>query len=205
MEKKVTTGEKIRHLRLEQNLTQKALATKCGMYESQIRKYETGKANPKIETLQKIANALNVPVGELRSDVAIMIDNFIEHIDTIYTAAETLEYNRIIDKQKDGNGYTPYDVRFVSDFIKNNSKVRELFVIMGLKSQETNLSHILDAYETLNGNGRAEAAKRIEELTEIERYTKPDEWFKGKMTKKDIGKSVEAYLNDDAPPEPPEE
>ena len=51
------------------------------MYESQIRKYETGKANPKIETLQKIADALNVPINELRSDIAVMVDNFINSIE----------------------------------------------------------------------------------------------------------------------------
>lgn len=80
MEKKVTIGEKIRHLRLKQNLTQKALANKCGMYESQMRKYETGKANPKIETLQKIADALNVPINELRSDIAVTVDKFINSL-----------------------------------------------------------------------------------------------------------------------------
>lgn len=205
MEKKLTTGEKIKHLRLERNLTQKALASKCGMYESQIRKYETGKANPKIETLQKIANALNVPINELRSDIEIMAEKITDYVDAIFIAEEVTEYNRIIDKQKDGNGFTPYDIQFVSDFIQKNSKARELFVITGLKSQETNLSHIFDAYEELNVKGREEAAKRIGELTEIECYTKPDKWFKGRPTKEEIDKAVTAYLNEDKPPEPPQE
>lgn len=205
MEKKLTTGEKIKHLRLERNLTQKALANKCGMYESQIRKYETGKANPKIETLQKIAKALNVSINELRSDIEIMAEKFTDYVDAIFIAEEVCEYNRIIDKQKDGNGFTPYDIQFVSDFIKKNSKVRELFVITGLKSQETNLSHIFDAYEELNDKGREEAAKRIQELTEIERYAKPDKWFKGRPAKEEIDKAVEAYLNDDNQDEPPQE
>ena len=55
-------GENIRRLRKEKGLTQKELGNLCGMYESQIRKYELGKANPKKETLYKIADALKVDV-----------------------------------------------------------------------------------------------------------------------------------------------
>ena len=54
---RLTTGEKIKKTRIQKEFTQKQLAEKCGMYESQIRKYESGKINPKIETLQKIATA----------------------------------------------------------------------------------------------------------------------------------------------------
>lgn len=59
------TGSKIKEIRQQKGLTQKQLGDMCGMYESQIRKYETGKANPKIETLQKIADALDVYIGKL--------------------------------------------------------------------------------------------------------------------------------------------
>ncbi len=204
MEKKVTTGEKIRHLRLERNLTQKALANKCGMYESQIRKYETGKANPKIETLQKIADALNVPINELRSDIAVMVDNFINSIDSVFIEANVLEYNRIIDKSKKGDGFTPYEKRFISDYMDKSPLVKEWFIENGLKSKEQNLERIQSAYDRLNIEGRKEAAKRIEELTEIECYTKPEECLKGRPTKEEIGKAVTTYLNDDNPDKPPQ-
>ena len=59
------SGVKIKEYRLKKNLTQKELATRCCMYESQIRKYELGTANPKIETLEKIANALDISVSQL--------------------------------------------------------------------------------------------------------------------------------------------
>ena len=58
-------NNRIRQIRLEKGLTQKQLAEKSGMYESQIRKYETGKALPKINTLKKIADSLDVPVSDL--------------------------------------------------------------------------------------------------------------------------------------------
>ena len=40
---RLTTGEKIKKTRIQKEFTQKQLAEKCGMYESQIRKYESGK------------------------------------------------------------------------------------------------------------------------------------------------------------------
>ena len=71
---KLTTGEKIKKNRTQKGFTQKQLAQKCSMYESQIRKYETGKIHPKSETLQKIANALQVSVNSLRSDSELEMD-----------------------------------------------------------------------------------------------------------------------------------
>lgn len=56
---------KLKEARQKKGLTQKQLGDKCGMYESQIRRYELGSLNPKIETLQKIADALDVPVSEV--------------------------------------------------------------------------------------------------------------------------------------------
>ena len=47
--------------------------------------------------------------------------------------------------------------------------VKEWFIENVLKSKEQNLERIQSAYDRLNIEGRKEAAKRIEELTEIER------------------------------------
>lgn len=194
-------GKNIRILRKEKGLTQKALSKKTGIAEITIRQYEAGKYIPKYDNMLKLAIALNVSTREILS-----YDNMIGDIDPtgdiVYERADILEYNRIISKQKSGDGFTPYDIRFISDFIKDNPLIREWFVVNGLKSQEKNLHHIQDSYEHLNDEGRKEAAKRIEELTEIERYTKPEEWFKGRPTKEEIDKAVTAYLNDDTPDDP---
>lgn len=55
-----TTGEKIKQARLNAHMTQKQLAEKCGMADSAIRKYESGKVTPKVETAKKIAAALDI-------------------------------------------------------------------------------------------------------------------------------------------------
>ena len=59
-------GENIKRIRKEKGLTQKTLGELCKINEVQIRQYELGKANPKIETIQKIANALGVSEYELQ-------------------------------------------------------------------------------------------------------------------------------------------
>ena len=56
---------KIRKLRIEIGLTQKELGAKCGIDEANIRKYESGKQKPKIDTLKKIADALGVQITDI--------------------------------------------------------------------------------------------------------------------------------------------
>ena len=65
----MSIGENIRKLRLQRNLTQKELGDLCGMADSAIRRYESNRANPKIETLEKIAKALGTtPFGIINYD-----------------------------------------------------------------------------------------------------------------------------------------
>ncbi len=63
----MTLGENIKRIRQEKGLTQKQLGNLCNppMADSAIRRYEAGKANPKTETVLKIAKALGVPVSYL--------------------------------------------------------------------------------------------------------------------------------------------
>ena len=61
-------GERIRQLRKEKGFTQKQLGDLCSMADSAIRRYESGRQNPKKETLQKIASALGVLPGDLLQD-----------------------------------------------------------------------------------------------------------------------------------------
>ena len=51
--------EKLIKARLEANLTQKELAQKCGMKQSNISRLESGKSNPTIRFLEKLANSLD--------------------------------------------------------------------------------------------------------------------------------------------------
>lgn len=83
----MTSGEKIRYYRKQQGLSQKALGELAGgIHEVTIRKYETGRRNPKPEQLKKIAGALGISVYllldvqiETVSDVLALLFEMEEH------------------------------------------------------------------------------------------------------------------------------
>ncbi|WP_302779279.1 helix-turn-helix domain-containing protein [Anaerotruncus colihominis] len=65
----MTVGENIKRLRKERGLTQKQLGEKCGINEANLRKYEADKQNPKIETIERIAQALGVRLREIKENI----------------------------------------------------------------------------------------------------------------------------------------
>ena len=94
----MTIGDTLKQARINAGLTQKQLGEKCGMADSAIRKYESGKIKPKIETLKKIAAALNVSVIDLADfDTAteILADD-INQISMRY-GQETPQYYRMVE------------------------------------------------------------------------------------------------------------
>lgn len=166
---KKAIAENIRALRKEKGLTQKVLGEKSGIAEITIRQYEAGKYIPKYDNALKLAAALGVSIHKI-----LDYDNAVGHYNPLgmiyYTQAGAEEYNKIIDRQRSGENPTPQDVQLVSDYIKEDPVEREWFVRNGLLSLQGDLLHIREAYAVLNDEGRKEAVKRIEELTEISRY-----------------------------------
>lgn len=55
----------LRILRLQQELTQKQLAAKAKMSHAYLSNIETGKADPSLSTLKRLAKALGISVSEL--------------------------------------------------------------------------------------------------------------------------------------------
>ena len=122
------TGDMIRKCRTEKGLTQKKLGELCGIADSNIRKYESGNQNPKIETLQKIADALDIPVNRLLAGKIISRDELKEKLS---------EYG-------------------LTHLVPDTEEERT----------------VLENCKKLNETGKKEAAKRVEELTHLENYTK---------------------------------
>jgi len=58
-------GENLRRIRNEKNITMQQLANQAEIELSQIYRIESGKINPKLTTLLKIAKGLNVPAADL--------------------------------------------------------------------------------------------------------------------------------------------
>ena len=62
---KLKLGRQIKHLRKAQNLTQEQLAEIVNIDITSLSKIETGRNYPQPETIEKIANALNVELPKL--------------------------------------------------------------------------------------------------------------------------------------------
>ena len=58
-------GDNIRALRIEQNLSQGAVARALGLDKSYISHVENGNKNPTLKTIEKIARILKVTVNDL--------------------------------------------------------------------------------------------------------------------------------------------
>ena len=61
----MTIGENIRRIRKERGLTLKQLGDAVGVSEAYIRAYESGRRNPKQQSLEALATALHVNVEAL--------------------------------------------------------------------------------------------------------------------------------------------
>lgn len=140
----MTIGENIKRIRKEKGMTQKELGQKCGIADSAIRRYELGGANPKIETIQKIAYGLNVPWKLL------------------LTNTSPAEKDSLI---KNGIKEMVDNFNFEATELKSNTIETSIEVI------EQRHKYI-KLYDSLNGVGQAKAIERVEELAEIPRYTK---------------------------------
>lgn len=62
---RILFGERVRELRLAAGYKQDEFADKCGFARSYMSRIETGGANPSLDAVQTIANALRVPVRDL--------------------------------------------------------------------------------------------------------------------------------------------
>ena len=149
----MSIGNNIRNARKNQKMTLQQIADKMGCSQQNISQYETGKRKPKLETLQKLSKALDVP-----------LDNLLE-LGNNHTSEELMEIIEIYNEQQ-------------KELNKDNAIRHHLLIHhydeMGRIGRDS-LFEILAHLKLLNEDGQTEASKRVEELTEIPRYTKPDE------------------------------
>lgn len=78
---KTKLGQRIKYLRKSKNITQEKLAEITNMDITSLSKIETGKNYPQPETVEKIANALNVEISQIFSFKKILSkDDYINAI-----------------------------------------------------------------------------------------------------------------------------
>ncbi len=136
-------GSRIREIRKQQGLSQVDVAATAGIAVNSLRLYEANKRKPHVAQLESIARALSVPLAHLLGVTQ----------------------------------YSPEDWRRFSAIIGHNfdAKSRAFSVLEKMAESESwnsleRVAAILEAYTLLNTDGQCEAVKRIEELTELDRY-----------------------------------
>ncbi len=201
----MTVGENIKRIRLEKSMTQKELGNKCGLADSAIRRYELGGANPKYETIQKIADALDTTPSVLMEQKEKNVGGNIR----IYRTKQGLSQKELASlsglNESDIKNYESAENEPNLEALKKISRALGVYIgnldenweryiedttdlflqdyatpytayVEGLKryvKHEEDL--LLNDYRKLNSEGRKEARKRVQELTEISRYVDVEE------------------------------
>ena len=138
----MTIAERIKTARKAAGLTQNELGERMSVSGAAIGQYESGKRVPKVDTLQRIANALDIPITDLVNSPLL------QKIDS---------YNPDTDQKKQ-----------IKDMIKEVAvTIQEKRDAIYRRTIKTKLNEDLDK---LNDTGLTEAGKRVEELTQIEKY-----------------------------------
>lgn len=154
----MSIADNIKFLRKQNNLTQKQLAEKSGLAVITIQQYEAGKYEPKKDSLYKLRKAFDCNIYEI-------LDKPFEAPDISMDDLEEIEGLDSILIQKNLPPETKEKIR--QQFLKNSPKISN-------KPLDLYENKLLGNYRLLNEEGKKEANKRVEELTEISRYTKKE-------------------------------
>lgn len=101
----MTIGEKIREERKKHNMTQKQLTDATGINDSTIRKYESGKLNPKPATIRKLAKGLGIHPSKLTYENVIPIPDDATKGDMILDLFKEDIENGIVEINPSGTKY----------------------------------------------------------------------------------------------------
>lgn len=194
-------GQSIQEARKKAKLTQKELAEKVGIATITVQQYERGVRTPKIETLQKIAQALNIDVGVLygvevnkgNPQYLNRLYGKISEVAEKYGRPEEEVVNWINRCLSMSDKYdTSEAVANRLEFLSGNMAKRVFEQVDSLSADEQlqmaeavdlltqfekeERRYVLDTIGRLlllNATGLIEAFKRVTELAMLEGYTKP--------------------------------
>lgn len=142
----MTIGEKIRIIRKEKGLSQKQLGSLLGVSQQMIGQYENSPHEPKIETLRKIATALNMKLSDFL-EAGQIIHQYIPEDDMMDTIMK--QNDETILRKLHSSYHVSPDTQKIIDPLE-----KELFAYFSL----------------LNNKGKLEAIKRMKELSELPAY-----------------------------------
>lgn len=155
-------GIKIKKVRKEKGITQEALAEKLGTKGAAIRRLENNpEARPKISTLKRIADALDVPLSELMKETNWTDDTPIQSFNSGAEFAE--EWKKRTSQGGEQIAITRGPGGIIYDF-----------VIMPEQKEESERCRTAmnEAFDNLNLDGQKAAVVQVALLAEIPKYQK---------------------------------
>ena len=178
-----TIGERIKSARKERGLTQKGLAAQVGVPYQTIQYWENGRRNPKIDNLQKVADALDTDVNWLlRGSVAQQQAEFARHVlHKKSGAAKLSEVNRVFNTASDKSAETASS--------ETATAQTSLWAADGLSETSSEMAapepagsvlsplevQLLEHFRSLNAAGQSVAVERLGELAQLPAYKKTTE------------------------------
>lgn len=185
----MTAGERIKKIRQEKGLSQKELGEKLGVSQQMIGQWETGKANPKIETKKKIADALNIHLSDLIDDWNnLSKDEILSDLGENTAHELSMKMFEKLQSIEGENGMLNEDL-----FEKEFDSIMEITLKAGSANEALLNAKIKQCMDKmlililkLSDTGRKEALKRVSELTKLSEYK---------------GLDLNILLNPDEPPQ----
>lgn len=150
----MSIGENIKEARIHAGLTQKQLGERLGITSQSIAQWETGRREPKTETLQRIAAALDIPWYKL------LTDDPTEQLDVILSDQD--QKLARLDKMRDERDALLHEMSV--------AWAKERFSSKDNAAALAAYSSIRGYLDLLNSDGLTKATERVHELTEIPRY-----------------------------------
>lgn len=232
---------KIKKLRIENGLTQKQIAESLNVSQNAIYNWENGKREPNLDMIKQIAKYFDFPLYLLLDDNYELGDIALEKKRArIIGDTEMTEPPKPFTVPLISSNINKYDATVeitpeAMERLKEDAEAREILkkYESGEKILDSEYKKVIEYHnrmmerskllqdwlewykstcEPLNNEGRKKVAEYAETLAETDKYTKPKEWFQGRMSKDEVEKAVESYLSDDnsqepdaTPAEPPEE
>lgn len=144
----MTFGEKIKTIRENRRLSQSALAEKMHVTQQAVAKYEKIVEQPKLATVRKLANALDVPISEL-------IDNW-----------ESIPEEEIIEDLK-GHSPSKRGLAILGDASDDILKHAHEIAAIG--------KDLIKAVNKLNTEGQQKVKEYADDLAENPKYRKDTE------------------------------
>ena len=147
----MTVGDRIKESRKKNGLSQKELGQKLNISQQMIAQLETS-AMPKIDTLQKIADALNIPLTYLLYGSIISPDLEV-YLNTNDKESTLSEPTNLQDHASD-----------------HMHRITKYALLLTEFENKQKLAQLINLFDKLNTDGKNKALDQLEMLTKIPEY-----------------------------------